>query len=140
MQFGALVTRVGTTARFYDRDPQPGLFDAWPQMGSLPLDIARALVDVLGRHTTAGDRCWFADWEGYGDFRDGSAALATLGGSPDDAPATLPPGTYREKPTEHPTFKLPQRGYYLARVARGRARDHLRRQVGLQIRKHLVAG
>ena len=115
MQFGALVTRVGTPARFYDRDPQPGLFDGWPKVGSLPLDIARALFEVLGDHTSTRDRCWFAAWEGWGDFRDGSAALATLDGSPDDAPTTFPPGTYREKPTERPTFTLPHRGYYLAR-------------------------
>lgn len=115
MQFGALVTRVGTPGGLYDRDPQPGLFDGWPQTGSLPLDLARALVDVLGDHTTAGDRCWFAAWEGWGDLRDGSAALLTIGGSPDDAPTILPPGTYREKPSDRPTFKLPHRGYYLAR-------------------------
>jgi hypothetical protein len=115
MQFGALVTRVGTPAGLYDRDPQPGLFDGWPKIGSLPLDLARALVEVLRDHTTAGDRCWFAAWEGWGDLRDGSAALHTIGGSSDDAPTILPPGAYREKPTEHPRFKLPHRGYYLAR-------------------------
>jgi len=115
MQFGALVTRVGTTTRFYDREPQPGLFDAWPRTGTLSLEIARTLVGVLGNHTTTSDRCWFAAWEGYGDFRDGSAALATFGGAPVDALARLPPGTYRDKPTEHPRFKLPHRGYYLAR-------------------------
>jgi len=115
MQFGALVTRVGTPAGLYARQPQPGLFDGWPRTGTLPLELARALVGVLGDHTTTGDRCWFAAWEGYGDFRDGSAALATLGGAHVDALTTLPPGTYREKPWDHPTFKLPQRGYYLAR-------------------------
>ena len=115
MQFGALVTRVGTPGGLYDRQPQPGLFDGWPKTGSLPLAIARALVDVLGDHTPTRDRCWFAAWEGRGDPRDGSAVLLTIGGSPDNAPTTPPPGTYREKPTERPTFTLPHRGYYLAR-------------------------
>jgi hypothetical protein len=115
MQFGALVTRVGTPTRYNDRQPQPGLFDGWPRTGTISLEIARSLVDILRGHTTTPERCWFAAWEGYGDFRDGSAVLATIGGSPDDAPTTPPPGTYREKPTDHPTFKLPQRGYYLAR-------------------------
>ena len=115
MQFGSLVALVGTPTRLNDRRPQPGLFDSWPKIGSLPLDLARALVDVLGDHTTARDHCWFAAWEGWGDFRDGSAALATLGGSAGNTPATLPPGTYRAKPWEHPKFTLPHRGYYLAR-------------------------
>jgi len=115
MQFGALVTRVGTPAGLNDRDPQPGLFDAWPQTGSLPLDLARTLVSVLGDHTRTPERCWFAAWEGWGDFRDGSAALHTIGASPDDTPTALPPGMHREKPTDRPTFTLPHRGYYLAR-------------------------
>jgi hypothetical protein len=115
MQFGSLVARVGTPTRYLDQQPQPGLFDSWPRTGTLPLELARTLVDVLGDHTTAHDRCWFAAWEGLGDFRDGSAALITLGASPDDPPTALPPGTYREKPTECPTFTLPHRGYYLAR-------------------------
>jgi hypothetical protein len=115
MQFGALVTRVGTPASLYDRDPQPGLFDSWPKIGSLPLELARDLVDVLGEHTAARERCWFAAWEGWGDFSNGSAALATLGGSPGDSWRTLPPGTHRAKPRERPTFTLPHRGYYLAR-------------------------
>ncbi len=115
MQFGALVTRVGTPARFYDRDPQPGLFDGWPRTGTLSLEMARSLVDILRGHTATPERSWFAAWEGYGDLRDGSAALATFGGSPQDVPMTLPPGTYLEKPSDRPTFRLPHRGYYLAR-------------------------
>jgi hypothetical protein len=115
MQFGSLVALVGTPARRFAREPQPGLFDSWPKIGSLPLDLARALVDVLGDHTSTRERCWFAAWEGWGDYRDGSAVLQTVGTSPDDAPTTLPPGTHREKPRERPTFTLPHRGYYLAR-------------------------
>jgi hypothetical protein len=115
MQFGALVTRVGTPGGVYDRQPQPGLFDSWPRTGTLSLEIARSLVDILRGHTTTPDLCWFAAWEGWGDYRDGSAVLITIGGSPDNVPATPPPGTYREKPSGRPTFALPHRGYYLAR-------------------------
>lgn len=115
MQFGALVTLVGTAGDA--RRPQPGLFDRWPKTGSLPLDLARVLVGVLGPHTTTSEECWFAAWEGWGDYRDGSAVLQTIGASPDDAPATLPQGMDREKPVERPTFTLPHRGYYLARGA-----------------------
>ena len=115
MQFASLVALVGTPRRLNDRQPQPGLFDGWPKIGSLPLDLARTLVGLLRGQTTTPERCWFAAWEGWGDFRDGSAALHTLGGSPDDPPATLPPETYRAKPWERPRFMLPHRGYYLAR-------------------------
>jgi hypothetical protein len=107
MQFGALVTLVGTSA-FAARQPQPGLFDSWPKTGSLPLDLARALVGVLGGHTSTPKRCWFAAWEGWGD-----PVFATSGGSGDSP--TPPPGTFRERPKGRPIFTLPGRGYYLAR-------------------------
>lgn len=107
MQFGALVTRVGTPAGLYDRDPQPGLFDGWPQTGSLPLDLARALVGALGDHTRTPERCWFAAWEGWGD-----PVFATIGGSGD--PYVPAPGTVIARPKQ-PTFKIPGRGYYIAR-------------------------
>jgi len=115
MQFGSLVSIAGVRGGAFARQPQPGLFDSWPRTGSLPLNLARVLVDVVGNYTGTPDRCWFAAWEGWGDFRDGSAALHTLGGSPNDALTTLPPGTHREKPTENARLKLPNRGYYLAR-------------------------
>jgi hypothetical protein len=43
----------------------PGL----PAEGTLPLDTAIALADVLARHTATPDRCWFAVWEGFGALR-----------------------------------------------------------------------
>jgi hypothetical protein len=107
MQFGALVTRVGTPTGLYDRDPQPGLFDGWPQTGSLPFDLVRALVGVLGGHTKTPERCWFAAWEGWGD-----PVFLTIGGSGD--PYVPPPGTLIARPKQ-PTFKIPGRGYYIAR-------------------------
>jgi len=100
MQFGALVG-----ASPLRRQPQPALFDRWPVNGSLPLDVARALVAVLERYTA--EPCWFAAWEGWGD-----PVFATIAGSKDaSAP---PPGTLIERP-KRATFKLPGRGYYIAR-------------------------
>ena len=110
MQFGAIAGGLALK-----HGSQPGLWDRAPVTGTLPLDVARALVGVLRDRTETPELCWFAAWEGLGDFRDGSAVLLTLGGSPDDGPTTPPPGTYRAKPTEHPRFTLPHRGYYLAR-------------------------
>lgn len=105
MQFGALVTRVGTPS--VARQPQPGLFDSWPKTGSLPLDLARVLVAVLRGHTSTPDVCWFAAWEGWGD-----PFSLTFGGSR-DSPAP-PPMTVIARP-KRPTFNVPGRGYYLAR-------------------------
>ncbi|HEV8669611.1 MAG TPA: hypothetical protein VGS01_02625 [Candidatus Limnocylindria bacterium] len=105
MQFGALVTLVGTSG--VARQPQPGLFDRWPKTGSLPLDLARVLVGLLGRHTTTPDLCWFAAWEGWG-----TPVFATSVGST-ETPA-MPAGMVIERP-KVPTFKVPGRGYYIAR-------------------------
>jgi hypothetical protein len=104
MQFGALVTLVGTSS-FAARQPQPGLFDSWPKTGSLPLDLARALVGVLGGQTSTPERCWFAAWEGWGD-----PVFFQVVGSDDPPP---PPVTVIRRPKQ-PTFNIPGRGYYLA--------------------------
>jgi hypothetical protein len=108
MQFGAIVTRVGTSAGIYDREPQPGLFDGWPRTGSLPLDLATVLVDLLAAHTSTPERCWFAAWEGWGD-----PVFMTRVGSTE--PAEPPPGAVIERPRQRPTFNVPGRGYYLAK-------------------------
>jgi hypothetical protein len=108
MQFGALVALVGTPTA---PRSQAGLFDDWPRTGTLRLEDARALVDVLTQHTTTPGRCWFAAWEGFGSLEDGSMVIATLDGG---TPVQPPPELYRERPKQ-PTFQLPGRGYYLAK-------------------------
>ena len=108
MQFGALVALVGTPTA---PRAQPGLFDDWPRTGTLRLEDARALVDVLARHTTTPERCWFAAWEGFGSLEDGSMVMLTIDGG---RPVHPPPELYRERPKQ-PTFQLPGRGYYLAK-------------------------
>lgn len=56
---------------------QPGVWDREPAEGTLPQELAPALVSVLSEHTRTPDRCWFAVWDGFGN-----SALAD-----DDAPA-----------------------------------------------------
>lgn len=102
MQFGALVGTPGLK-----QQSQPGLWDRAPSTGALPLDVAHALVGVLGDHTRAPERCWFAAWVGWGD-----PVFMTSGASSDRSAPTLPKVIARPK---RPTFKLPGRGYYLAR-------------------------
>lgn len=108
MQFGALVALVGTPTA---PRSQPGLFDDWPRTGTLRLDDAKALVDVLADHTMTPGRCWFVAWEGFGSAEDGSMVMLTIDGGKTVHP---PPELYRERPKQ-PTFQLPGRGYYLAK-------------------------
>jgi hypothetical protein len=107
MQFGSLVALVGTPTRYFARQPQPGLFDSWPRIGTLPLDIARRLVDILRGQTQTPERCWFAAWEGWGD-----PVFATFHWSKGSPPPPLPLVIPKPKT---PTFKVPGRGYYIAR-------------------------
>lgn len=53
----------------HNLEPQPGVFDAEPQAGSLPDTLIETLVAVLVRHTATPERCWFAIWDGYGATR-----------------------------------------------------------------------
>ncbi|HEY6203512.1 MAG TPA: hypothetical protein VI056_10765 [Candidatus Limnocylindria bacterium] len=102
MQFGAI---AGGSA--LKRGSQPGLWDRPPTTGTLPLDIARVLVGLLRGQTTTPERCWFAAWEGWGD-----PVFMTSRGSM-DSPAPPLPGVSSRPKTR--TFKVPGRGYYIAR-------------------------
>ncbi len=91
MQFRAV---MGAPTFEYNLDPQPGLFDAGPQEGSLDRDLIQALAAVLARHTATPGRCWFAIWDGYAGTRDGYA------------------GT-RAEILSAPRFHVPARDYHL---------------------------
>ena len=83
MQWPSLVGTYlsGTDPRVKDH---PGVE---PDTGSLPLPVAKALMEVLRGHTTTPENCWFAAWEGQGH--------------PDDFV------------TNAPAFELPARNYLL---------------------------
>lgn len=81
-QFGSLVGWVVPQGH-----EQPDIWDDEPDEGTLPEDVAYVLAEVLGRHTTTCDRCWFAVWDGWGDLEFPSANV--------------------------PTFHLPHRDYFL---------------------------
>ncbi len=84
MQWPSLVGtyRSGTDPRVKDH---PGVE---PDMGSLPLPVAKAVMEVLRGHTTTPEQCSFAAWEGWGF-------------DPDDFV------------TNAPAFELPARNYLL---------------------------
>jgi hypothetical protein len=47
-----------------------GVFDVAPAVGELPPVVAEPLVEMLARHTSTAERCWFAVWEGWGALDD----------------------------------------------------------------------
>lgn len=51
---------------------------AEPAMGDLNPMVAATLAEVLGRHTTTPDSCFFAAWEGYGDPAAHEGLLVTF--------------------------------------------------------------
>lgn len=64
--------QFGNIAGAWRHSPRPDLWTAEPRTGTLPLELARALVSVLHARTTTPDRCWFAVWEGWGGLMPGT--------------------------------------------------------------------
>ena len=46
-----------------------------PQIGTLNRTALRALCDLLARHTSTPDQCWFAVWDGWGWQHPGAHAV-----------------------------------------------------------------
>jgi hypothetical protein len=59
-QFGSLIGWLHPQGH-----EQPGLWDAKPDEGILPIEQAAGLARVLAAHTATPDRCWFAVWDGW---------------------------------------------------------------------------
>src|SRR5659263_62511 len=63
-------------------DPWAQRSDLWPEgepsQGNLALRELLALCDVLARHTTTPDDCYFALWEGWGQLNEGARASFTF--------------------------------------------------------------
>ena len=58
-----------------------------PPAGSLDRDDAAALADFLAKFTDTPEHCFFAVWEGYGQFTPGAMAiLSASGGEPQFPP------------------------------------------------------
>lgn len=112
---------------------QPRIFG--PEEGTLTPADAAALVDILRRHTTSTDHCWFCLWDGYG--WDSAATLTTAlparGSEPPPravpgraheessrldhvpAPPSEPPDPVPNPVRTGPRVELPHRTYFLYR-------------------------
>jgi hypothetical protein len=75
MEWGSL---TGSMDFFEDADQSP-LWDQAPARGHLPVDVARALVEVLRPHTRTPDDVFFGVWSGFG-FIVGEAPTVALDG------------------------------------------------------------
>ena len=83
-----------------------------PMTGDLDAESLRALCEILARHTAVADRCWFAVWEGWGDWGSGSAVTFSRRGR-DPAPSPPPAPAEWQLDLTGPTFALPDRTYHL---------------------------
>jgi hypothetical protein len=57
---------------------QPGMFDAPPEIGTLPADLAERLAASLVRRTKSAETAWFAFWNGFGGIRHQIAFAPTF--------------------------------------------------------------
>jgi hypothetical protein len=55
----------GSLTGSWKLESQPGLWDAPPTIGSLPVVVAQRLLTTLMQHTTTPEQCWFGIWNGY---------------------------------------------------------------------------
>jgi len=91
--------------------------------GHLPTGALRALCDVLGRHTTSADRCFFALWDGYGEIYGGESVAfltAFIGPAPwpsrpfrKPKPKDPPPPAFAASVIDGPRLTVRSRDYFL---------------------------
>src|SRR4051794_37935469 len=83
---------TGSMEYFENADQSP-LWDGAPARGHLPVQVARALIDVLRRHTATPDDCWFGIWHGHASIWHGHGSVVA----------------------DRPTLALPAREQWLVR-------------------------
>jgi hypothetical protein len=85
----------------------------FPDRGTEP-DQVRAVLDVLARHTSTPDDCWFALWEGWGDLSGGDAAIAYRGGEQGPTRRRIDPA-FPPSVLDGPKLVIPHRAFLLFR-------------------------
>ncbi|MCW2916674.1 MAG: hypothetical protein JWN52_4742 [Actinomycetia bacterium] len=102
------------------RGPAP--WDEEPRAGELPSATLAALCEVLARHTSTPQRCWFCLWDGHG-WINGSTAMAVLtastntdtdtGEGPTSGSGAPVPPAFPPEVLDGPRVHLPGRDYFL---------------------------
>lgn len=80
--------RISAPVQDPDRGPGPEI-PPWhgdPLEGSLEQDMAIALASFLGEFTATAENCFFAVWDGYGQFNRGARGILTAGGGQPQLP------------------------------------------------------
>ena len=77
-----------------------------PQEGTLAAVDTTTLVDILRRHTTAPERCWFCLWEGYG-WETASRTGLSFPSRDDEPPQWAEPAVYDGRA---PAGRIPEPG------------------------------
>jgi hypothetical protein len=88
----------------------------FPQDGNLEPDLLGALCEVLGRHTTTPEGCWFCLWNAYGWLHDGPQYVGEFLSTGLDRPPSPPPPPPPPLPAifrKRSRVQLPGRDYLL---------------------------
>jgi hypothetical protein len=115
MHPGAQWPHIAFTREVHDindlQDPPPGApWDAAPEEGSLDLDVAQKLVEILAPQTSTPERCWFAFWDGWGI----PTRLYPFGSPPQNEQRKEEEEKEKLKRRwDAPSFELPHRRYLL---------------------------
>ncbi len=102
----------------FDRD------DVGNVTGDLADDQLSALGEVLARHTTTPDNCYFGLWDGFGElFGSPRRTILQLSaaGEPDPPPPAPIPTAFDEAILAGPKVRIPSRDYFLFRGPLGEA-------------------
>jgi len=94
----------------------PGGFAAYARS-----DTRKGLAEVLARHTSTPDRCWFGLWEGYGYLHAGGFAWLTEDAKPPRRPRRFRIRLPERKGPKTIRLRLPNRDYmlFIGSVAEG---------------------
>jgi hypothetical protein len=97
VRWADIAREAGTTIRptIQVEELRPGPAIEPPLVGTMERDELDALVEILARHTSSPQSCWFGLWEGYG-WMQGSPAVAEL------APPPAHKGFGRRRPPVEP--------------------------------------
>jgi hypothetical protein len=110
-RYGRLFHSLGPGDEGADRDVLVNL------EGEMGADTLRVLVDVLARHTTTPDDCFFGLWDGFGDIHGSPSVGVVIADEADPSPRRSPwiPPAFGPEVMNAPRVEIPNRSYFLFR-------------------------